>query len=266
MVLVTLGILAVVTGGAVAAAAYSYYTKELPSPDKLQDRQVFGSTKILDRNGKLLYELFDPQAGKRTYSKLSDVSPYVVQATVAIEDSSFYDNVGISPRGILRAVWSNMRGEEIQGGSTITQQLIKRVLLSDEVTIDRKVREWILAYRVNQQYTKEQILEWYLNEIFYGNVAYGIEAASESYFGKSAKDLDLAESAMLAGIPNAPALFSPMVDPVAARRRQRLVLDAMVQQGYITQLQSDVAAAEPLDYQPMQYGIEVDRGAHRQTA
>ena len=252
----TLAVLCLITGGGVAAYAYSYYTRELPSPDKLADRQVFSSTKILDRNGRLLYELFDPQAGKRTYSKLSDISPYVAQATIAIEDSSFYDNQGISPRGIARAVWSNLRGEEIQGGSTITQQLIKRVLLNDEVTVDRKVKEWILAYRVTQQYTKEQILEWYLNEIFYGNVAYGIEAAAESYFGKHANELDLAESAMLAGIPNAPALFSPMVDPVAARNRQALVLDAMVQQGYISRAAADNAAKEPLDYQPMKYGIE----------
>jgi 1A family penicillin-binding protein len=256
IVLVTLGVLVSVTGSVVAAAAYSYYTQDLPSPDKLQDRQAFSSTKILDRNGNLLYEVFDPQAGKRTSVKLAEMSPYLRQATIAIEDDTFYDNPGFSPRGIARAAWAIARGEDIQGGSTITQQLIKRVLLGDEVTIDRKIREVILAYRVNQQYTKDQILEWYINEIYYGNMSYGIEAAAESYFGKRADQLDLAESAMLAGIPQAPALLSPLVDPAAARRRQGLVLDAMVQQGYISQNQSDAAAAEPLDFQPMKYGIE----------
>ena len=254
--LVTLSILMTATAGLTLAAAYSYYTQDLPSPDRLQDRQVFRSTKILDRNGRLLYELFDPQAGRRTSVKLADISPHLVQATIAIEDATFYENPGISPRGILRAAWANLRGEEIQGGSTITQQLIKQVLLTPEVSIERKVQEIILAYRVNQQYTKDQILEWYLNEVFYGNMAYGIEAAAESYFGKSAKDLDLAESAMLAGLPQAPALLSPLVDPAAAKRRQKMVLDAMVKQEYISEKEAEQAFEEPLQYQPMKYGIE----------
>ncbi len=245
-----------ITGGLAVAAAYSYYTKDLPSPDRLQTQQMFGSTKILDRNGRLLYELFDPQAGKRTSVKLDEISPYLTEATIAIEDSTFYDNPGVSVRGTLRAAWAILRGEEIQGGSTITQQLIKRVLLTPEVSIDRKIQEWILAYRVSQLYTKDQILDWYLNEIYYGNMSYGIEAAAESYFGKSAKDLDLAESSMLAGIPQSPALLSPLVDPAAAKRRQRLVLDAMVKQDDITDAQADKAFNEPLEYQPMKYGIE----------
>ena len=256
IVLVTLGILATATGGVVAAAAYSYYSTDLPSPDKLQQQQAYGSTKILDRNGKLLYELVDPQAGKRTSVKLADVSPYLREATVATEDATFYQNPGFDLKGMARAAWAILRGEDIQGGSTITQQLIKRVLLGDQVTIDRKVREVILSYRVSQIYTKDQILEWYLNDIYYGNMSYGIEAAAESYFGKQADQLDLAESAMLAGIPQAPALLSPLVDLDAAKRRQTVVLDAMVNQGYITQVQADAAAKEPLEYQPMKYGIE----------
>ncbi len=255
IVLVTLGVLAIVTAGIVAAAAYSYYTTDLPSPDKLQ-QQAFGSTKILDRNGKLLYELVDPQAGKRTTVKLADISPYVREATISIEDASFYTNPGFSVKGMVRAAWAILQGEPIQGGSTITQQLIKQELLGDQVTISRKIREVILAYRVNQLYTKDQILEWYLNDIFYGNMSNGIEAAAESYFGKHADQLDLAESAMLAGIPQAPALLSPLVDPEAAKDRQKLVLDAMVNQGYITQAQADAAAEEKLQYQPMEYGIE----------
>lgn len=245
-----------VTGGLAVAAIYSYYDNKLPPPDSLQTHQMFGSTKILDRHDRLLYELFDPQAGKRTFVKLSEVSPQLVNATIAIEDSTFYDNPGISVRGTLRAAWAILRGEEIQGGSTITQQLIKRVYLTPEVSIDRKIQEWILAYRVNQQYTKDQILQLYLNEIYYGNVAYGIEAAAESYFGKSAKELDLAESSMLAGIPQSPALLSPLVDPAAAKRRQRIVLDAMVRQEDITEAQADEAFKKPLEYQPMKYGIE----------
>lgn len=263
LVLFALGVLMMITASLALAAAYSYYTQDLPSPDRLQNRQVFRSTKILDRNGRLLYELFDPQAGKRTSVKLPEISPYVIQATIAIEDATFYENPGISPRGILRAVWANLRGEEIQGGSTITQQLIKQVLLTPEVSVERKVQEMILAYRVNQQYTKDQILEWYLNEIYYGNMAYGIEAAAEAYFGKRANELDLAESAMLAGLPQAPALLSPIVDPAAAKRRQKIVLEAMVRLGAISdrfppisQEQADEAFKKPLAYQPMKYGIE----------
>lgn len=246
----------VVTASIALGAAYSYYTQDLPSPDRLQNRQVFRSTKILDRNDRLLYELFDPQAGKRTSVKLSEISPYLIQATIAIEDATFYENQGISPRGILRAALANLRGEEIQGASTITQQLIKMVLLTPEVSIERKVQEMILAWRVNQQYTKDQVLEWYLNEIPYGNMAYGIEAAAEAYFGKNAADLDLAEASMLAGIPQAPALLSPLVDPAAAKRRQEMVLDAMVRYEYISQQEADEAFKKPLSYQPMQYGIE----------
>jgi len=254
--MVTLAILMAVTGGLAVAAIYTHYDSILPSPGSLKTYQMFGSTKILDRHDRLLYELFDPQTGKRTYVRLADISPYLIKATIAIEDATFYDNPGVSIRGTLRAAWAILRGEEIQGGSTITQQLIKRVFLTPEVSIDRKIQEWILAYRVNQQYTKDQILEMYLNEIYYGNMSYGIEAAAESYFGKSAKDLDLAEASMLAGIPQSPALLSPLVDAAAAKRRQRMVLDAMVRLGDITQAQADEAFRKPLEYQPMQYGIE----------
>ncbi len=246
----------VITAGIAVAAVYSYFSQDLPSPDRLQTQQNGGSTKILDRNGKLLYELFDPQAGRRTSVPLSEISPDVIHATIDIEDSTFYDNPGVSIRGTLRAAIAILRGEEIQGGSTITQQLIKRVLLTPQVSIDRKIQEWILAYRVNQMYSKDQILDWYLNEIYYGNMSTGIEAAAESYFGKSAKDLDLAQSAMLAGLPQAPSLLSPLVDPKAAKERQRLVLDAMVRQRDITQAQADAAFKEPLVYRPMKYSIE----------
>ncbi len=256
LVLVSLSILAVISGVLAAGAAYAYFTRDLPSPNQLQDRQTFRTTKILDRNGRLLYELFDPQAGKRTSVKLSEISKYLVTATIDIEDATFYQNPGISPRGILRAAWADIRGEEIQGGSTITQQLVKKVLLTDEFSYERKIQEAILAYRVTQDYTKDQILEWYLNEIPYGNLAYGIQAAAEAYFGKDAKDLDLAESSMLAGLPQSPSLLSPLVDPAAAKRRQRMVLDAMVRENDITQAQADAAFAQPLEYQPMKYGIE----------
>jgi 1A family penicillin-binding protein len=256
LVLVSLSALAVISGALAAGAAYAYFTKDLPSPNQLQDRQTFRTTKILDRNGRLLYELFDPQAGKRTSVKLSEVSPALKQATIDIEDATFYQNPGISPRGILRAAWADVRGEEVQGGSTITQQLIKKVLLNDDPSYERKIQEAILAYRVNQIYTKDQILEWYLNEISFGNMAYGIQAAAEAYFGKSAKDLDLAEASMLAGLPQSPSLLSPLVDPAAAKRRQRMVLDAMVREQDITVAQADTAFAKPLEYQPMKYGIE----------
>lgn len=245
------------TGGVAAAAAYSHYSTDLPSPDRLQNRQMFRSTKILDRQGRLLYELFDPQAGKRTSVKLSEVSQHVIQATIAIEDSTFYENLGFSPRAIARAALYNLQGEEItQGGSTITQQLIKQVLLTSEVTVDRKIREVLLAIQVNQVYSKDQIMEWYLNENNYGNMSYGIQAAAESYFGKSASELDLAEASMLAGIPQSPSLLSPVVDSSAAKRRQRMVLDAMVRERMISEEQADAAFKKPLDFQPMKFGIE----------
>jgi len=198
-----------------AVGVFEYYSiaATLPSVGDLQQRaSQFETTRILDRNGDVLYEIIDPQAGRRTYIPLKDISPYVVAATVAIEDKDFYTHVGFDPLAIVRAFWQNLTsGETVSGASTITQQLARAVLFTPQErgqqTYLRKVREAILASEVERRYSKDQILELYLNEIYYGNLAYGIEAASETYFGKSANQLSLSEAAFLAGLPQAPSVY-----------------------------------------------------------
>ncbi len=208
-VLVALAVLAV------ALALYMYYdiARELPTVDDLRTRAAqFETTRILDRDGNLLYEINDPGTGKRTYVQLASMSPNVLAATIAIEDKDFYTHRGYDPFAILRAFWQNLQtGETVSGASTITQQLARALLLSPEERLERtyirKVREAILAAEVERRYTKDEILELYLNEIYYGNLAYGIEAAAETYFSKSAGQLTLGEAAFLAGLPQAPSVY-----------------------------------------------------------
>jgi len=256
--LLTLTALAVISVGGVLGA-YMYFAQGLASPDAIANRQIARTTMIYDRNGTLLYEVFDPQGGKRTTVPLSEVSPYVIMATIATEDADFYENVGINLRGVVRAVSKSLEGD-VQGGSSITQQLVKNVLIPQEersqILISRKVREIILAYEITRRYPKDQILQWYLNEIFYGNLSYGIEAAAHSYFGKSARNLNLAESAMLSGIPQAPALYSPLENFEGAKERQTQVLDLMVRQGYIDEFQAEEAKLAPLEFAPQRFPIE----------
>ena len=241
------------TAGAVAGV-YMYFARQLPDPSVIETAQEeFQTVKIYDRTGKhLLYEAIDPRPfrGDRTYVPLSEISPWVIRATIALEDRSFYQNPGVNVRGILRAFISNLRGGAIQGGSSITQQLIKNVVFDYEERIKRsytrKIKEVILAIEITRRYPKDKILEWYLNYNFYGNNAYGIEAAARVYFNKHARDLDLAEAAMLAHLPQFPAL-NPFQNPEAAKRRQWKVLQAMVDAGYITEEQAKQAFAEKLN-------------------
>ena len=209
--------------------------------------------RIYDRTGQhLLYESVDPRPfrGDRTYLSLNEMSPWVWRTSVALEDRNFWENPGINVRGLFRAFFSNLQGGGVQGGSSITQQLIKNVIIPVEERTQqsyaRKLKEVILALEVTRQYPKEKILEWYLNYNFYGNLAYGIEAASQVYFGKSATELNVAEAAMLAPIPNSPA-FNPINNPEDAKERQRITLDALVAAGYLTQAEADIAFAEELD-------------------
>ena len=254
-------ILSLVSTTAVVAAAagavagvYSYFARQLPDPSVIEVvQEEFQTVKIYDRTGKhLLYEAIDPRPfrGDRTYVPLSEISPWVIKATIALEDRSFYDNPGVNVRGIVRAFVSNLRGGPIQGGSSITQQLIKNIVFDYEERVKRsytrKIKEVILALEVTRRYPKNKILEWYLNSNYYGSNAYGIEAAARVYFNKNAKDLDLAEAAMLAHIPQFPAL-NPFHNPEAAKRRQWKVLQAMVDAGYITQEQAEQAYAEELN-------------------
>lgn len=220
----------------------------VPLPTQLSSAERFPvSTKLFDRNGKLIYEIFTDQ--RRTPIKLEDLPPYIKEATIAIEDKDFYKHYGFSPTGIARSIYKIVAERKLQGGSTLSQQLVKNALLSPERTVRRKLREFILTVFVEGIYSKDQILEMYLNQIPYGGTAYGIEAAAEAYFDKSAKDLTLAEATLLAGLPQAPSRYSPFgAFPENAKARQETVLRRMVEDKYITQKEADTAKEEPLVY------------------
>ncbi len=233
--LLFLAVLAVVVAGSVLV--YQYYTiaASLPSVSDLQQRaSQFETTRILDRNGNLLYEILDPNAGKRTYTPLDKISPYLIAATLATEDKDFYTHPGFNVLAIVRALWQNYTtGETVSGASTITQQLARALLLTPEErsqqTVQRKAREIILAAEITRRYTKDEILELYLNENYYGNLAYGIEAAAETYFNTTADKLDLAQASFLAGLPQAPAVYDVYNNRDETLRRQKTVLVLMYQ-------------------------------------
>lgn len=212
---------------------YSVIASTLPDVGDLKNRaSQFQTTRILDRNGQVLYEILDPTQGNRNYIPLSEISPYLIAATIATEDKDFYNNPGFDPIGIIRALWQNYITDGQGGGaSTITQQLARALLLSPEEraqrTYTRKTREIILAAEITRRYEKDEILELYLNEIYYGNLAYGIQAAAETYFNKSAKDLTLAEAAFLAGLPQSPAIYDIYTNPEDTLIRQQQVLVLM---------------------------------------
>jgi 1A family penicillin-binding protein len=238
-----------------ASSAYAAINRDLPSTTQLASRETFKTAQLYDRKGRLLWEFFDPNSGRRTVVPLTEISQYLIDATLAAEDANFYSNPGIEPRGIARAVYQNLSEQEIvSGASTITQQLVKNVLIPEEEryqqTPSRKVREALLAYQITQKISKSQILALYMNEIFYGNQAYGVEAASQAYFGKRARELTLAEASMLAGLPQSPALYNPLLNPVAAKARQAYVLEQMVRHGFITEAEARDAEQAELRYQP----------------
>jgi len=243
--------------GAVAATVlgvYNEYAAQLPDVAVIENKQdQFQTVRLYDRTGKnLLYESVDPRpfGGDRRFLSLDKMSPWVWKSAVALEDRNFWDNPGVNVRGLFRAFVSNLQGGAVQGGSSITQQLIKNVVIPVEERTQqsyaRKIKEVILAMELTRRYPKEKLLEWYLNYNFYGNLAYGVEAASQVYFGKSAKDLSLAESTMLAAIPQFPAL-NPIDNPEDAKNRQRVTLQSMVTSGDITQAEADAAFAEQLN-------------------
>lgn len=226
-----------------------YFTfKDVPNPTRLTKNPAPVSTQILDRNGKLLYEVYSNYQHTPVASK--DIPTFVKEATISIEDKNFYHHFGLDFVGIARAAFNSLTGKRLEGGSTLTQQLVKNALLSDSSrTPLRKVREAVLAVATEFTYSKDQILELYLNYAPYGGTIYGIETASESYFGKQAKDLTLAESALLAGLPQSPTQYSPFgANPQLAINRQHEVLRRMVEDKYITQAQSDQAEAEKLNF------------------
>ncbi len=234
-----------------SAGIYLWLLVDLPSSDDLPARVTAPSSKIYDRHGRLLYEMPPPDGGSHTPVQLSQVPQSLRLATIAVEDASFYHNPGVDVWAIVRALWINLRGGQVlSGGSTITQQLARNLLLSPEErgerTLRRKMREAILAWQLARRYSKDEILELYLNETYYGNMAYGVQAAAQSYFGKHVADLDLAECALLAGLPQSPAVYNPLEDLEAARARQVVVLDLMVKNGFISAEQARLAKEEKL--------------------
>jgi 1A family penicillin-binding protein len=241
--------LIVVSIAILSLISYSYLAifRGLPSPKELEARQPEVSTKIYDRNGNLLYKIYKDQ--NRTIVPLTKIPIHVRLATLAAEDAEFYSHPGFSIKGIFRAIFQDLETGSVQGGSTITQQLVKNTLLTPEKTITRKIKELILSVEVEASYTKDQILEMYLNEVSFGGTAYGIEEASESYFGKDVGSLDLAEAALLAGLPKSPTTYSPFgSSPELALERQKEVLHLMQVNKFITVEQEQAAASEKLTF------------------
>lgn len=240
--------LALVVGLAADAYAQSFFDS-LPSIQGLDSAAFAGDTLITDSTGKTVLADVGNHGDHRLAVKLKDVAPVVIQATVAIEDRGFYSNPGFDLAGIIRAAYDNLRaGHVVGGGSTITQQLAKQQFLTPDQTFTRKIKELALAYELSQTYSKDQIMELYLNKSFYGSQSYGIEAAAESYFQVDASKLDLAQAAMLAGLPQAPTEWNPVLHPDQARIRQTEVLQAMVSTNFITQDAMDKALAEKLNF------------------
>ncbi|OGE30572.1 hypothetical protein A2631_03385 [Candidatus Daviesbacteria bacterium RIFCSPHIGHO2_01_FULL_44_29] len=229
-----------------------FLLSQIPAPDQLQNRTIAESTKIFDRNGELLYDIFQNQ--NRTPVKLSEIPLTVRQATIAIEDKDFYKHKGFSPWGIARSFFNLVLHRKIEGGgSTLTQQLVKNALLTGEQSLIRKLKEFILSIEVEQTYSKDQILEMYLNEIPYGGTAYGIEAAANLYFGKHVKELTLGEAAYLAGLPQRPSVYSHYgSNPELGLERKADVLRRMMEDGYISKSQSEEAKKQEFSYRTSQ--------------
>ena len=231
--------------GAIAIAGYvGYVALRMPQASTWDIPQRPPNVRIIDRNGFLIANR--GTTGGEALS-LKEMSPWIPKAVVAIEDRRFYDHYGVDPIGIARAMVTNIiHSRSKQGGSTLTQQLAKNLFLSPDRTLERKVQEALLALWLEHKYTKDQILEMYLNRVYLGSGAYGVEAASRRYFGKSAKDVDLMEAATLAGLLKAPSRLSPARDPKAANDRAKLVLAAMKEEGMVNDAEVAMAEAEPM--------------------
>ncbi|MGH9818179.1 MAG: transglycosylase domain-containing protein, partial [Candidatus Acidiferrales bacterium] len=231
----------------------------------VEQRLVQPTTQILDRNGRLLYEVIDPNAGKQINLDLRVLPPACVQATLATEDSRFYSHIGVDPLAILRAAWQNYRvsgdmlSGDASGASTVTQQLARMLLLEPNERYDqsvrRKLREVYLAWRLELRYTKDELLALYLNQTYYGNFAFGIEAAAQIFFAKPAAQLSRAECALLAGLVQYPAGYNPLKQPETAKLRQLTVLRLMHEAGYLTAAERTAIAGEALRYRSRLFDI-----------
>lgn len=237
----------------VLALIIVYIVKEIPNPTKLSSTEYPQSSQILDKNGNLLYEMYSEK--RRTAVILNDIPDSLKKATLAIEDVNFYKHNGFDMKGILRGLYRTVFQKRLQGGSTLTQQLVKNALLTQERTISRKVKEAILTVTTEVLYSKDQILEMYFNQTPYGGMLWGVEAASKGIFNKSVKNLNLAESALIAGLPASPTKYNPFTHPETAKARQEMVLTAMEKVGYISKEEMEKAKAEKLNYYLNKTGI-----------
>lgn len=225
---------------------FLWFARDLPTPGKLVTSKYKDATRITDKKGELLYSVYQDE--NRSYVKLSQIPIRLQEATISIEDKDFYKNNGFSPIAYVRVARNAILGKGLAGGSTITQQLVKNVLLSNERSLPRKIKELILAIQVNQKYKKPEILEMYLNNIPYGGTAIGVEAASQQYFGKNATELNLAESAFLAGLPQSPSRYAPFTGSKSYVGRTEAVLKQMVENKYISKNEADKALNDIENY------------------
>lgn len=238
-----------------------YLFHDLPSIESLPERLSQPSIRITDRDGRLLYDLLPADTGRQVSLASENIPKCLKDATVAVEDENFYSHPGFDLKGIVRALWINLQsGETKSGGSTITQQVV-RILLFDEEerterSIRRKAREAILAWQLTRRYSKDEVLALYLNYSYYGGMAYGVEAASQTYFGKPASDLLLPECALLAGLTQTPGLYNPFTNPDLALERQKVVLGLMEKHGYISEEEKLSAEQMPLEFNPAPFPVE----------
>lgn len=254
--IIVLIVAGLIFGSLGSLAILAWVTRNLPDPNKIIERDVALSTKIYDRTGEtILYDIHGEE--KRTMVELQDIPEYVIQATLTAEDRKFYQHKGFSLTSIIRAALVDIiKGGKVQGASTLTQQLVKNAILTPEKTFTRKFKELILAYQIEKKFSKDDILKLYFNEIPYGSTAYGIEAAAQSYFGKSVKDISLAESAILAALPKAPSYYSPYgshQDELFGR--QRWILDSMAEADFITVEEAENAKKEKIEFKKRKESI-----------
>lgn len=254
---VKLALLAIELAVLAMLCVYYYYGRELEGLEAgIGQHRPAETTQLFARDGQtLLYELVDPQGGRRTVVDLARMPKALRDATIAVEDANFYENPGVDLRGILRAMLQNYQSQAVvSGASTITQQLVRNVLLPPEertaISFERKLREAILAFKVSRKYSKDQILGLYLNEVYYGNQAYGVEAAAQTYFGKHVWELNVAEASLLAGLPQSPTTLNPLTNLAGARARQKITLGLMVKFGYLTTAEARAAFSAPLNFVP----------------
>lgn len=242
-------VLALILVGFLSVAAFFALAKFTTAKILTKDMAPMASSQFFDAKGNLITTVDSEE--DRVPVTIDKTPKNLQHAFLAAEDIRFYEHGGIDFRGIGRAIYTYIRWGEVQGGSTITQQLAKNYFLTQEQTLSRKLHEAFIALQIEQKYTKNEILEMYMNQIYFGQGAYGVETAANTYFGKHVQDLDLAQCAMIAGIPKSPNYYSPLSNPKAAKERQKTVLEQMTKYGFITKEQADEAYAEPLTYKSL---------------